>query len=252
MVSPTILAHAPGGLPGLLLYPEGSYVAGIREARIQMVSGIEGGADWINQQFAEGNIYMGKEIRIFARPVDYIKRFVIPLYRKQLAQAQVVSVQDAPKFAKIYLDSASGSEGIQPSAEAVKVRFQYDLNGQPVDEDMYCAITSYPLPGGVVFWVANVVSFAAPRGSMDQSMPILTRIVASPKAQLKWVNACSQVRQMMIQNMSNAIAQQGQLSRYISQVNDDISDTVRQVYQEQQNVEDKVSKEWQDMMLGEP
>jgi len=87
---------------------------------------------------------------------------------------------------------------------------------------------------------------------MDQSMPILTRIVASPKAQLKWVNACSQVRQMMIQNMSNAIAQQGQLSRYISQVNDDISDTVRQVYQEQQNVEDKVSKEWQDMMLGEP
>jgi len=52
--------------------------------------------------------------------------------------------------------------------------------------------------------------------------------------------------------MSNAIAQQGQLSRYISQVNDDISDTVRQVYQEQQNVEDKVSKEWQDMMLGEP
>ncbi|MGD0388694.1 MAG: S8 family serine peptidase [Tepidisphaeraceae bacterium] len=252
MVSPTILAHAPGGLPGLLVYPQGSYVAGIREARLQMVSGIEGAADLIAQQFAEGNIYMGHEIRIFAKPTDYIKRFVIPLYRKQLAHAQVVSIQDAPKFAKIYLNCASGTEGIQPSAEAVKVRFQYDLNGQGVDEDMYCAITSYPLPGGVVCWVANVVSFAAPRGSMDQSMPTLTTILASTKAQLKWVNACAQVRQMMIQNMSNAIAQEGQVSRYISQVSDQISDAGRQAYQEQQKIEDEVSKEWQDMMLGAP
>ena len=116
---------------------------------------------------------------------------------------------------------------------------------------MYCAVIAYPLPQGVVFWRANVVSFAAPRGAMNQSMPVLTTIIASAKMQLKWVNACAQVRQMMMQNIANSIAQQGQLSRYISQVSDEISDTSRQIYQEQEQVEDKVAQEWHEYMMGE-
>ena len=39
MVSLTALAHAPQSLPGLLVYPQGSYVAGIREVRIQWLPG---------------------------------------------------------------------------------------------------------------------------------------------------------------------------------------------------------------------
>jgi len=251
MVCPVILTHAPEGLPGLMVYPEGVYVAGIRETRLQMVSGIEGAAPYIAQQFAEGNIYLGKEIRVLTRPADYVQRFVIPLYRKKLAQAQVVSVEDAPKFARMYLDTANESDPTQPSIQAVKVRFQYDLNGQPIDEDMYCAVSRYPMPQtNISCWFASVISFAAPRGTMDQSMPILTTILASLRPQLKWVNACTQVRQMMLQNQANAIAAEGQLSRYISQVNDEISDMGRQAYEEQEQVEDKVSEDWHEYIMG--
>ncbi|MGA2443474.1 MAG: hypothetical protein ABSH08_21180, partial [Tepidisphaeraceae bacterium] len=85
---------------------------------------------------------------------------------------------------------------------------------------------------------------------MDQSMPILTTIFTSARPQLKWVNACAQVRQMMLQNQANAIAQEGELSRYIAKVNDEISDTIREQYQEQEKVEDKVNQEWDEYIRG--
>ena len=248
MVSPVVVSHAPGGFPGIMVYPQGSYIAGIREQRLQMTSGLQGADQWIDQGYGEGKFYMGKEIRVFAQPVQYIKQFVIPLSRQDLGDAQVVSVEDAPKFGRMFLASDADQTGQRVSA--VKVRFQYEFRGQAIDEDMYCAIVTVPMPAGVFCWTSNVISFAAPRGTLDQNMSLMTSIVASAKPQLKWVNACAQVRQMMQQNIAQAVADDGALSQYISRVNDEISDIGRQEYAEQQKAEDRVDNEWHEYIAG--
>ena len=181
------------------------------------------------QAYAEGKLYMGKEIRVFAPPLDYIKRFVIPLYRKDLAQSHVVGVEDAPKFAKMIGDMTGISNGQGMRVDAVKVRFQYEFKARPIDEDMYCAVTTLQMPGDLVCWTGNVISFVAPAGTMDKAMPVLTTIVASSKPQLKWVNAYAQ-------SQSNDAAEyccrqsqdEGMLSRYIAKVSDDISEMGRE------------------------
>lgn len=249
MVSPTFVAHAPGGLPGLLLYPQGSYVAGIREQRMEMFAGV-GGSDFMAEAFAEGKLYQGKEIRVFATPAEYIKRFVIPMYRKELANAGAAGVEDAPKYARMIGDASAWSSQEGTRVDAVRVRFQYDLKGQPVDEDMYCAVTAIPMPGNLVCWITDVISFAAPRGTMQQSMPLLATMIASARPQLKWVNACMQVSQMMQQNIASAIAQEGMLSRYIAKTSDEISDIIRSSYEDRIKVEERAAKEFDDYIRG--
>ena len=55
---------------------------------------------------------------------------------------------------------------------------------------------------------------------------------------------------MMQNNIANAIAQAGALSRYISNINNEISDMERQQYEEQCKAEDRVSHEWHEYILG--
>ena len=199
------------------------------------------------QALAEGNLYLGKEIRYFCSPADYVKRFVIPLHRNDLANAQVVSVSDAPKIADIYSKLFGG----QCRVTAAKVEFAYELNGKAVREDVFCAIAAMPTIPGVTCWTANVISFAAPTGSMGQVMPLMAAFIKSGRPQLRWLNEVLQVSVMMQENMRNQINAQGELSNYISRVSDEISDENRREYERQCQIEEQLADEWDAVIRGD-
>ncbi len=248
LISPVALAHAPGGIPGVFIYPQGTYVAGIRESRVQMYAPLGPQATYYwEQALAEGNLYLGKEIRYFCSPADYVKRFVIPLYRNDLANAQVVSVSDAPKIADIYSKLLGG----QCRVTAAKVEFAYQLNGRAVTEDVFCAIAAMPTIPGITCWTANVFSFAAPTGSMGQAMPLMAAFIKSGRPQLRWLNEVLQVSVMMQENMRNQINAQGELSNYISRVSDEISDENRREYERQCQIEEQLADEWDAVIRGD-
>ena len=248
LVSPVALARAPAGIPGVFIYPQGTYVAGIREQRVQMYAPLGPQATYYWQQaLAEGNLYLGKEIRYFCSPADYIKQFVIPLYRNDLANAQVVSVSDAPKVADIYYKLLGG----QWRVTAAKVEFAYPLNGRAVTEDVFCAIASMPTISGVTCWTANVTSFAAPKGSIGQAMPLMAAFIKSGRPQLRWLNGVLQVSAMIQENMRAQINAQGALSDYISHVSDEISDENRQTYERQCQIEEQSADEWDAVIRGD-
>jgi subtilisin family serine protease len=248
LVSPVALAHAPGGIPGVFIYPQGSYVAGIREQRVQMYAPLGPQATYYwEQALAEGNLYLGKEIRYSCSPADYIKRFVIPLYRNDLANAQVVSVSDAPKVADIYFKLLGG----QCRVTAAKVEFAYQLNGNAVTEDVFCAIAAMPTIPGITCWSANVFSFAAPTGAMGQAMPLMAAFIKSGRPQLRWLNEVLQVSAMMQQNQRDQINAQGALSNYIARTSDEISDENRQEYERQCQIEEQLADEWDAIIRGD-
>ena len=72
----------------------------------------------------------------------------------------------------------------------------------------------------------------------------------SLKVDVKWFNAQAQVAKMIQENIRQAGRQAVELSRYISQVNNEISDIITKSYEDRQRTMDRVHDNFDNMIRG--
>jgi hypothetical protein len=208
---------APDGR-GLTTYPVGTYVAPFGFFR-------EGGQN-----------YLGKKILRQMGPDQYILQVLIPKVRQELAQAKIVSSNPSPEYQKLVdgLYAGTGTKG-----EAVKMRLEYPLNGQDIEEDIYCCIESVQTPATqTVAWTSNAVSFRAPKGELEKNMGLYLFILSSRKANIRWAMAVDQLNQQLIRNYAQQSDAALKTSMRIAMDQQQISADIQKAYDDRQRAVD--------------
>jgi hypothetical protein len=199
--------------------------------------------------FPEGSNYLGNEVRrLIADPAQYVTQIAVPRFRPQLLKAAVVGSEELPKLAEAAAATFGNLPGLQ--ARAARVRFEYEEAGHPVQEDVFCVLVILRA-GNITFWGSDgVVACTADKGELDGWLKIFETIVYSAKTQPAWFNAVTQIKEFLTQSASQQSQQAVELSKYLSHVNSQISDTIRQAYEQHVAATDRIHENFDMYIRG--
>ncbi len=200
--------------------------------------------------FPVGANYLGNEVQPPARDaLAYLKERHLGRVRGN-AGAKVVSAQALPELAKA-VAQAEGATAMQRYT-AGKIRIEYNVQGRPVEEDLYCVLNSVALPGGnMTIQIADkLVGMRAEKGRLDQQTKVFQTIVNSTRLNLQWYCKYAQLCQALTQKEMQRIRAAGELSKIISRTSSEISDMMRQSYENRQASQDRINKNWSQYMRG--
>jgi hypothetical protein len=193
--------------------------------------------------FPNGSLYYGNEVQ--PTPADVltmITQVVIPRLRPNLTYS-VVSQEETPGYATaVRAEYPANSASTTTTVTAGRVRIEYAVNGQTVEEDFYVALSIMHMNNvGITYWGADrPLALRAAKGQLDSHAALLMAVAQSETIDLHWYNRYLQLLQIMLtvqlQNIQNA----GQLSQYISQTSNEILDSSMDAYWARSAAEDQI------------
>ncbi|MCE5276068.1 MAG: hypothetical protein LLG43_13165 [Deltaproteobacteria bacterium] len=217
---------------------------------------------WTNNQmllsmFPPGSRYMGAEVMPVAGPEDALTRIILPRFRGHAVGLKVLSVSPLPELAK-ELKAGAGQPGVQSFASAAKMRIEYLKDGTPMEEDIFAVVEGYSYPlqtfQGVATntnWYVNYLfSYKAAKGKLAANATAFKAMTDSIKVSPQWFNTYNQVVDILVQNQLKFIKSMGELSRYISQTNSEMSDSMMQSYNERQKIYDRIGEKMSESIRG--
>lgn len=249
----TLRAAAPDGLTQLEAIPQMPFVDGIREmtARSAQMAGPQIAAQ-AAAQWPEGANYMGNEVRRVVRsPKAFIEQFVLPRYRRTV-QYRAVKYEDLPRLADAVARAQPRNPGINTSAAAGRTRIEYRVGDRSVEEDVYVVLLYNDMPQLLTNYWGTERAFAcrAAKGHLDEKNKLFRTILDSQRLNLQWFSKYNQVVQMLVQQQIRSIQRVGELSRYIARTSDEISDMMRQSYEERQASQDRINTRFSEYVRG--
>ncbi len=202
--------------------------------------------------FPPGSLYLGMYVQ---QPIwdaqQYVQSIALPQFR-QGVNARVVGRQELPDIARITA-AAVQEAGAQKTVVAERLRIEYAEGGRQIEEDIYCILVLAQVPSmpGLTLWGTDrIFGFRAEKGKLDTQAPLLHAMIFSVRINPSWLNKYLQVQQMWIQNQMRAIRSIGELSRYISRTNAEISDMNMRAWEERQTSQDRLSREFSAYIRG--
>ena len=138
------------------------------------------------------------------------------------------------------------------------IRIEYDDNGKGYEEEFYgqLDVTDVSSPSvmgnmeSVIWGASSLFACKAPRGKLEDCRRIAQTIKSSAKLTLPFYNKLAQVIQLLSNQYYQQIYQAGQLSKIISQTNDQMIANIDASYKQTQQAYDKVNNEFSDYMRG--
>lgn len=198
--------------------------------------------------FGPGDNYLGNEVQPAMGAEDLLKRLVLPRYRRDIVNPRFVHHVGMGEITRLL---QTGGDGLY---HAGRVRVEYALNDRAVEEDFYYVLKFFPVQspqGPVTFWSSErLLSFRAEKGQLDLKAKLFLTIANSLRVELRWHNAYQQVHAMWERNVMESIRQAGLLSRYIAQVNAEITANRRAVWENAQASQDRVHRRFAEYTRG--
>jgi len=221
---------------------------------------------WTNNQmvlanFPVGSQYLGNEIcPPLAGPIESLKKIVLPRFRRDVTDLKVTKEELLPDLAK-QLGAGGGMQnqpGMTSSADAAKIRIQYKQNDSSLEEEIYSVVETYtfsvPTMAGTItniYWLVDYIfSFKAEKGKLEDNAKTFLAIVYSFKPNQQWFNKYNQVVNYLAQQQIQQIQNIGQISRIISQTNNEISDMIMKSYNQRQAVNDRIASNFSQAIRG--
>ena len=205
------------------------------------------------QLMPPGTNYMGCIVRYpIEDPIKAVRELVLPAYRKELLRARVVEQEELPKMADKVTEASEKMPGTKYLVKACRIRFEYEVDGQPVEEDLYAVLETRVIPQmqSMNWTVSNITSNRAAKGKMEELRGIQKIIERSVRPNLEWTNKYVQFVQAMHNIGMEAIHQAGVRSKIIANISNDISDTMRKSYENTQAANDRISEARSQTMRG--
>jgi hypothetical protein len=191
----------------------------------------------------------------------YLEQMFIPSYRGNLQRLRITGKNQLPKLAQQafmnyqiqlnqnpYLAQMSAGTNVQFDAASVSIEYQ---TGKQIIEETVNAIVLYSSMGIVTNWgPMRQTSLRTIRGKKNNTEAALRVINDSYQANPVWEYKLSQIYYMMVQQQKKVLQSIGELSRYISQTNDQISEGLYNSYKQRDAIYDGVAKNWSEAIRG--
>jgi hypothetical protein len=205
--------------------------------------------------FRPGSMYLGNEVRPpMGDAIQCLRGLILPRYSAQLPGAKVVAQVPLPEMAQAWAQANFPDLQGQAQFSGGKIRVEYQQQGKPVEMDVYTVVgqwTALIQRAPMTFWGADTIRYSkAEKGKLEEQYKLFQAILYSEKLNIQWMNRYAQVRDMMTQNQIDASNRAVQLSQYLSRVNNQISDTIRQSYERRQAAMDRASAKFDQTIRG--
>jgi len=186
--------------------------------------------------------------------IQCLRGLILPRYSAQLPGAKVVAQVPLPEMAQAWAQANFPDLQGQAQFSGGKIRVEYQQQGKPVEMDVYTVVgqwTALIQRAPMTFWGADTIRYSkAEKGKLEEQYKLFQAILYSEKLNIQWMNRYAQVRDMMTQNQIDASNRAVQLSQYLSRVNNQISDTIRQSYERRQAAMDRASAKFDQTIRG--
>ncbi len=204
---------------------------------------------WLTQSFMPmqpGSNYLGN---IVWPPImdlaQFIRSFYVPSTLRQLQNARLIVTEDFPKIAA-QVAQLNGA----PSARAGRVRYEYQINGQPWEEDVFVTLLYNPTQLGMLWSVTGGYSFRAPKGQLDRLAPVMNTTINTMRLSLEWYAQYQYVQKLFIDRMNQGIRNAGRLSETIARNNEEIRQMFADSYRRSCESQDRISRSYTEYIRG--
>lgn len=138
------------------------------------------------------------------------------------------------------------------------MRIEYEENGESFEEEFYGqldltdAITPSVMGNmeTIIWGITNLHSEKAPKGKLDECRKIAQAVQSSVTITKPFFNRLSQIVQLLSNQVYQQIYQAGQISRIISETNDQMIANIDASYQQAQQITEKANDSFSDYMRG--
>jgi hypothetical protein len=193
----------------------------------------------------EGTLYLGREVMApVASPAEFIRRVFLPRFRQP---AQVKWIGRVPLSPLAQAVQATVQEaGMQKVVRAEAVRIEYEHQGNPVQEDIFCVLSYsqsavYP---ALTFWETEFLfSYRAGKEELNEMAGLFHTIAASRQLNLGWFNRVQQVRFQWQRNQTLIPQGEGALTRYLAQTQAGVTPQVLQAYRREQGAYEQLTRQ---------
>ena len=211
----------------------------------------------IQQTNPEGSTYFGALVRSPIGPIDALKEVILPTFRGDAENLNVVSEQNLPQLDALFKTGTDATTGISYSVNSGKIRAEYTLNGVAMEDEMYCVIQHVKIPLQSIYgtttndnwYMSYLASFRAEKGTLDTESKTFQTIAYSCSVDKNWLNKYNQIVNYLIQNQIKQIQSIGQLSNILAQTSDQISDENLKDWEQRQSVNDQLVTDFSNQIL---
>ncbi len=150
-----------------------------------------------------------------------------------------------------------GSQAIA-SSQAGFVRMEYEENNQTFEEEFYgqLDITDMQTPSAmgnmesIIWGASSLYSCKAPKGKLEECRKVALTAESSARLTLPFYNKLVQVIQLLSNQVYQQIYQAGQISRIISETNDQMIANIDASYRQSQQASEHTNNQFSDYMRG--
>jgi len=193
--------------------------------------------------FPIGSICMGGVVQPpVAGTYEYLQKFLFPAYRADITDLEMISEDSLTGIAEqVWRDAYDSEKKMRLAASRIRIR--YAKEGFSYEETFYCLLSFAYNPNfqGNVIWRPEILySIRNRAGALAKIEPLLTAVVSSISADRGWFSHYLSERREWERGQMQSIRNAGEMSRYISRSNDEISTFFISTYKAQQPSLDRI------------
>lgn len=200
-----------------------------------------------------GSNYLGGEVRPpIQDPAQLVAQMILPAFRRGIGNVRVIGNKALPQAAR-EVHRSYYNDDPNTRIHASRWHIRYDAGGQAYEEAFHCAVsyTTNPMvPGNVIWKPEFIYSFRAAEGGLEAVEGLLQAVVSSFSLDLQWFGQYLSVVKLQQQGQMQAIRSAGELSRYISGVNNEINDIITGSWKNQQAGQDRIYSRFSEHIRG--
>jgi hypothetical protein len=159
---------------------------------------------------------------------------------------------------KILSDTPASNQQARSRSQAGIVTIEYDENGQTFEEEFYGKLdvsdmvtpSVYGNMESIIWGASALIAYRAPKGHLEDCRKIAQTISSSSQLTKPFYNRLAQVMQLLSDQFYQGVFQAGQISRIISQTNDQMIANIDASYQQTQRAQEHASEQFSDYMRG--
>ncbi|MBK9106482.1 MAG: hypothetical protein IPL92_18450 [Saprospiraceae bacterium] len=159
---------------------------------------------------------------------------------------------------KVLFNESQNSNQARQNTQGGVINVQYEENGQTIDEEFYAKLdivemSTPSMMGNMtsVIWAASgMYACKAVTGKLDECRKIAQTVASSGRITKPFYNRLAQVIQLLSDQVYAQIYQAGQLSKIISQTNDQMIANIDASYSQSQATADRSNNQFSDYIRG--
>ena len=180
-------------------------------------------------------------------PNQFVQMYWVPKALTHLRGKQPSIVEQRPQVAREFIRGQNGW-----TANALRLRYEYQMEGRPWEEDLYFVLNFAPNQGtGIYTWnVQAAVACRAPKGGLDRQAALVTVLANGAGYTPEWLAAYGVVKQLFQKRMLSWQNDTVRFGEQLRQYNDQIARQSQQIHEERMNAWDRIAESQREYLGG--